>query len=143
VSYIYPVTNLAVTKAVAATLPTPTTVLSSDDARYPETLVSEGLDIRKWRTVGGAGYPAALVCLFADGASVLTNTSLWGFEPTHKRWGYIALLAAAAAGSVTLSATRSYYEQINIPTVFSHLAIVGTVSANNAGYTLTPLALKD
>lgn len=124
-SYIYPITALALTKAVAATLPAP-------------TATTDGLHIITWRPRSGAGYPIANITLFADGAATVSNAELWGYEPTHGRWGFIASLAGGS--NITLSAVRSYYEQINLPCVFDYLCVVGTISANNVGYQMMPIS---
>jgi hypothetical protein len=128
-AYIQSVIGLAVTKAAAATLPAPT------DTTVP---IADGVDIRTWKPRSGAGYPAANVTLFADGAATLTNPELWGYEPTHGRWGFISSLNGGTA--ITLTTVRSFYQQINLPTMFDYLAVVGTVSANNVGYQLMPIS---
>lgn len=143
-SYVISVYGKTRNKAAAATLPAPTSTLTANadfadpEARYPRVQISEGVDVRDWGPSGrqNAGYPAANVTLFADGASTVTNAELWGFDPVHCRWGLIQALDA----SITLSTTRSYFKQINLPTVFSHLCVVATISASNVGYQMTPIA---
>lgn len=128
--YIASVPGAAVTKAAAGTLPAP-------------SATTDGVSLitakKSWKPHSRAGYSMGLVTLFADGAATVATPELWGFEPTHARWGFISALNGGT--TITLSLTRSFYQQINLPTTFDSLAIVGTVGGgNNVGYVLMPIA---
>ena len=121
--FIYPNQSLKQTKAKAASLATP-------------AVAGDGLSVSTWNN-GGGGYPKAYVALTADGAATLTNAALYGLEPVTGIYCFISYLNNQQ--SISLTATLGYVEQFDLPTAFSELAVGGTVSASNVGYTMVPI----
>ena len=137
--YIQPIYGLRVDKALAATLPAPSAATDGIAIHDP----ANGID---WRPRSGAGYPKAVIALFADGAASITNATLYVYGPYGiagaSKWMALKTLNAGAAtpGTIALTATAGYAEEVDLPSVFDRIAVGGTVSANNAGYTATPVA---
>ena len=122
--YIYPNQSLKQTKSKAASLPTP-------------TAAGAGVSVAKWSD-GGAGYPKAYVALTADGAATVSNAALYGLEPATGVYCFISYLNNNT--DIALSAALGYVEQFDLPTVFSELAVGGTVAGGaNVGYTMVPI----
>lgn len=135
--YIQPLDGLAVTKAKAATLPAPSA--TTDGCVIGGSLAGA----KTFSPRSGAGYPTCLLTIFADGAATLTNAILWGLEPLSGLWGpFVSAIPSNSAlpASITLSATQAFHVEINLPTVFTSIALVGSVSANNVGYTVYPVS---
>lgn len=121
---IYPNASLKQTKAKAASLATP-------------AAVGDGVSVAKWND-GGAGYPKAYVVLDADGAATVSGGALYGLEPVTGLYCFISYLNNNT--DITLSAALGYVEQFDLPTVFSELAVAGTVAGGaNVGYTMVPI----
>lgn len=120
---IYPNQSLKQAKAGATALPAPSGA-------------TDGVDVTSWN-VNGAGYPKAYVALTADGAATVTSPVLYGLEPVTGLWCQIGQLNEGA--SISLTATLGYAETFDLPTVFTRLAVGGTVSAGNVGYTMVPI----
>lgn len=124
-------TQVALLKSVAqaATLPTPS------DA-------NSGTSISSWHTGGvSQGFGEALIGLTADGAATVTSPKLYGYGPYGaagaEGWFLIGDLNSGTA--ISLTATVGYSQIMQFPGVFTRLAVGGTVSANNVGYTFTPI----
>ena len=128
-TYIQPVHGLRQDKALAATLPTPSTA-------------TDGVDITKWRPFSGMGYTKCVVTLLADAAVTVTSATLYGYGPygigATNVW--VAIGALNSGSTISLTSTAGWADDIDLPSVFDRLAVGGTVSGGNAGYTVTPLA---
>ena len=128
-TYIQPVHGLRQDKALAATLPAP-------------AVNTDGVDVTKWRPFSGMGYTKCVVTLVADGAANVTNAALYAYGPYGiggaSVWMNIGALNAGS--SIALTATAGWSETVDLPSVYDRLAVAGTISANNVGYTVTPLA---
>jgi hypothetical protein len=134
-SYMSVASSLLIEKAQAAALAAP-------------SAAGDGIDITTWDVRVGAvtaqsGYIQAVLALTASGAATLTTPKLYGYGPYGvlgaAAWFIIGDLNAGTA--ISLTATVGFSQIVQFPCVFTRLAIGGTVSANNIGYTATPLAV--
>lgn len=129
--YVQPVHGRRKDHALAASMPAP-------------ALASDGVSVLDWRPGATlAGYPAAAIAIFGDGAITLSDVKLYAYGPYGidgaDVWMFVANLNNGTA--VTLTAAIGFVQQIQLPTAFERLAVSGTPSAGTVGYTATPLAL--
>lgn len=137
-TYIQALPGLRVQKDKAATLPTPSAKADGVAIDDPN---------KSWSPRTGAGYPKAAIGIFADGAGSLSaGARLLAFGPYGdggaNQWMVVAPLNNGAA--ITLTATVGYIQEVDLPSVFTALAIDGTVNGGiNVGYTATPIAVHE
>jgi hypothetical protein len=126
--YIKPVNGLAVTKAGAATLPTP-------------SAATDGVELTDWVRFSGMGWAMAVVSLFSDATSNITNPKLYAYGPYGangaNQWLFVQNLNGGNA--IALTAIVGWVDKIELPAQFISLAVGGTVDVGNVGYAFTPL----
>jgi hypothetical protein len=135
-AYIQPILGLQVEKAQAGSLATP-------------SAKGDGVAIdapgKSWSPRSGAGYPKAAIALNASGNATVSNARLLAYGPYGvggaNQWMVVAPLNNG--DDITLTSTVGFIQQMNLPSVFTALAVDGTVSANNVGYTATPMSVLD
>jgi len=135
-TYIQPILGLQVEKAQAAALATPS-------AKGDGVAIDD--PSKSWAPRSGAGYPKAAIALNASGNANVTNARLLAYGPYGvggaNQWMVVAPLNNGAA--IALTSTVGFIQEVDLPSVFTALAVDGTVSANNVGYTATPIAVHE
>lgn len=130
--YIQAISGLRKDKALAAALAVP-------------VAAADGVDVSTWhpgRTT--LGYPLAAVEIEADGAGTVDDAALYAYGPYGiggaNKWMFVAYLNNR--NQIALTAAVAYVQQVSLPSVFSALAVTGTVAGGvNFGYTMTPIAV--
>jgi hypothetical protein len=131
--FIQAINALLVEKAAAAALAAP-------------AVAGDGIDISSWKNkhVTPIGYSLAAVAIYADGIGTIDNPALYAYGPYGaagaNKWLFVAYLNNRI--QIALTAAVGFVQQIELPTVFTRLAVGGVVAGGvNFGYTATPIAV--